>query len=218
MTTDAEDWGEHDLDRRFALGPARDEITGLAATLDHLLERIAASRRHERRFAADVAHELRTPSQRSAAGWSSPSIPRSQRGRPRDTTRDRGSGGANEREQVDTLLADRSSRDRPAGRRVDLQAIAKELEGVEVRVLTDPMPAAEGDPKIVRRALAPLLDNARRHARSSVTITLDSTLGHARITVHDDGPGLHPDLGEAAFEPGLRATASPTAALALAYR
>ncbi len=35
MTTDAEDWGEHDLDRRFALGPARDEITGLAATLDH---------------------------------------------------------------------------------------------------------------------------------------------------------------------------------------
>src|SRR5205085_1642247 len=61
MTADAEDWGAHDLDRRFGLGPARDELTALAATLDGLLARIAASRRHEQRFAAEVAHELRTP-------------------------------------------------------------------------------------------------------------------------------------------------------------
>src|SRR5204862_7700559 len=54
-------WGAHDLDRRFDLGPARDELTGLAATLDVLLARIAASRRHEQRFASEVAHELRTP-------------------------------------------------------------------------------------------------------------------------------------------------------------
>ncbi len=57
----AEDWGAHDLDRRFDLGPPRDELTGLAATLDGLLARIAASRRHEQRFASEVAHELRTP-------------------------------------------------------------------------------------------------------------------------------------------------------------
>src|SRR6185312_2617077 len=61
MTSRAEDWGAHDLDRRFDLGPPRDELTGLAATLDGLLARIAASRRHEQRFASEVAHELRTP-------------------------------------------------------------------------------------------------------------------------------------------------------------
>ena len=61
MTASAEDWGAHDLDRRFDLGPPRDELTGLAATLDHLLARIAASRRHEQRFASEMAHELRTP-------------------------------------------------------------------------------------------------------------------------------------------------------------
>ncbi|MCW2992231.1 MAG: integral rane sensor signal transduction histidine kinase, partial [Solirubrobacterales bacterium] len=61
MTAAAEDWGAHDLERRFGLGPVRDEVTGLAATLDGLLGRIAASRRHEQRFASEVAHELRTP-------------------------------------------------------------------------------------------------------------------------------------------------------------
>ena len=61
MTASAREWSAHDLDRRFDLGPARDELTSLAATLDGLLARIAASRRHEQRFAAEVAHELRTP-------------------------------------------------------------------------------------------------------------------------------------------------------------
>ncbi len=61
MTASAEDWSAHDLDRRFGLGAPRDELTALAATLDRLLGRIASSRRHEQRFASEVAHELRTP-------------------------------------------------------------------------------------------------------------------------------------------------------------
>jgi signal transduction histidine kinase len=61
MTADAEDWSAYDLDRRFGLGAPRDELTALAATLDGLLARIAASRRHEQRFAGDMAHELRRP-------------------------------------------------------------------------------------------------------------------------------------------------------------
>ena len=61
MTRQAADWSEHDLDRRFALGPARDELTQLASTLDGLLERLAASLRHEQRLSAEISHELRTP-------------------------------------------------------------------------------------------------------------------------------------------------------------
>ena len=61
MTRQAADWSEHDLDRRFALGPPHDELTELAATLDGLLDRLAASLRHERRFSAELSHELRTP-------------------------------------------------------------------------------------------------------------------------------------------------------------
>jgi signal transduction histidine kinase len=110
---------------------------------------------------------------------------------------------------VETLLAVARREIDPLDGRVDLEAIARELDGVEVRVLSDAMPAAEGDPQIIRRALAPLLDNARRHAQSSITVTLESTAGRARLTVRDDGPGLDPDLGEAAFEPGRRGGGEP---------
>ena len=61
MTADAAAWSEHDPDQRFHRGEPYDELTQLAATLDRLLERIAASLRHEQRFTAEISHELRTP-------------------------------------------------------------------------------------------------------------------------------------------------------------
>jgi signal transduction histidine kinase len=209
MTRDAEDWGEHDLDRRFALGPARDEITSLAATLDHLLERIAASRRHERHFAADVAHELRTPLAAMRGRVELALDSRAPTEDAHEALRAIEAQVTRMSATVETLLAVARREIDPLDGRVDLEAIARELDGVEVRVLSDAMPAAEGDPQIIRRALAPLLDNARRHAQSSITVTLESTAGRARLTVRDDGPGLDPDLGEAAFEPGRRGGGEP---------
>ena len=67
MTDDAAAWSDHDLDKRFDLGPPYDELTHLAATLDTMLERISASLRHEQRFTAELSHELRTPLARIAA-------------------------------------------------------------------------------------------------------------------------------------------------------
>ena len=61
MTEDAAGWSEHDVDRRFDQGEPYDELTRLAATLDALLERLAASLRHEQRLTAELSHELRTP-------------------------------------------------------------------------------------------------------------------------------------------------------------
>jgi signal transduction histidine kinase len=61
MTTEAEAWSTADLDRRFEMGDPHDEVTQLAHTLDGLLDRLAASLRRERRFSAEVSHQLRTP-------------------------------------------------------------------------------------------------------------------------------------------------------------
>src|SRR5947209_10125173 len=58
MTKQAATWSEVDTGRRFALGPAHDELTQLAATLDALLDRVATSLRHEQQFSAELSHEL----------------------------------------------------------------------------------------------------------------------------------------------------------------
>jgi signal transduction histidine kinase len=206
MTESAADWGAHDLERRFAMGPARDELTGLAATLDGLLDRIAASRRHEQRFASEVAHELRTP----LAGL---------RGRVELALGAHGPSAEAEREAalravldrteqlsgtVDDLLAMARQELDPTAGTVDLAALARELEDVHVSSPAD-LPAAEGDPDVVRRALAPLVDNARRHARERVVLALGTNGSRVSVAVRDDGPGLPPALADRVFEPGFQA-------------
>ncbi len=205
MTASAEDWGAHDLDRRFDLGHPRDELTGLAATLDHLLARIAASRRHEQRFASEMAHELRTP----LAGL---------RARAELALGARGAGAEAERDAalrtivdqsdnlnrtIEALLALARQELDPAAGAVDLAAVAAEFHDVDI-VAPPTLPRAEGEVDVVHRALAPLVDNARRHAHSRVAIELSADAGRVRAAVRDDGPGLDPQLGERAFDPGVR--------------
>jgi signal transduction histidine kinase len=205
MTAEAEDWSAHDLDRRFGLGPPRDELTGLAATLDGLLARIAASRRHEQRFASEVAHELRTP----IAGL---------RGHAELALESRGPDSCDEcREALHAVVEDAARLDRaidtlmavarreldPSSGSVDLAALISDVDDVDVAIHGEVL-SAEGEPEVVRRALAPLIDNARRHARERVTLDLSSADGRVRLAVRDDGPGLDPTLGERAFDPGVR--------------
>jgi signal transduction histidine kinase len=56
----------------------------------------------------------------------------------------------------------------------------------------------------VHRALAPLVDNARRHARSRVAIEISAVDGLVRAAVRDDGPGLDSERAEHVFAPGVR--------------
>jgi signal transduction histidine kinase len=204
MTADAEEWGAHDLDRRFTLGPARDEITGLAVTLDHLLERIAASRRHERRFAADVAHELRTPLARIRGHAELGTNGESHAALAAITDQTERMAAT-----IDTLLAHARREFDPQEGTVDLAAVIAEFEGVEL--LRDAnVPHAEGDAETVRRAIAPLIDNAWKYGRTAA-VRIELSLRHDRVqaAVRDDGPGIDPALGERVFEPGVQAVTAP---------
>ena len=170
MTARAEDWSAHDLDRRFGLGPPRDELTGLAATLDGLLSRIAASRRHEQRFASEVAHELRTP---IAALRARAELALRQPGGPdKDAALQAVVDDAARIDRaIDALLAVARRELDPTAGSVDLAALARQVDGARV-VVRGPLHPAEGDVDVVRRALAPLVENARRHARGDVVLEL----------------------------------------------
>jgi signal transduction histidine kinase len=61
MTRTASDWSAHEPDRRFGSDRRPDELGQLARTFDDLLDRVAASLRHEQRLSAELSHELRTP-------------------------------------------------------------------------------------------------------------------------------------------------------------
>ena len=217
MTASARDWGAHDLDRRFDLGPPRDELTGLAATLDGLLARISASRRHERRFAGEVAHELRTPiaALRGRAELALGALGRDAAFEHEDALRAVVAQATRLAATIDTLLAVARRELDPAAGEVDLVSLARELEGIDVVAEPPILPAAEGEPDVVRRALAPLVDNARQHARSRVWLELSTAGGWVRAAVRDDGPGLTPELAERAFDPGVRGAQAPGAGAGL---
>jgi signal transduction histidine kinase len=61
VATQAAQIEAHSLESRFRVGGLPAELHPIAARLNDLLERLSAAFERERRFSADVAHELRTP-------------------------------------------------------------------------------------------------------------------------------------------------------------
>jgi signal transduction histidine kinase len=212
MTRSAATWSAHGDARRFGATPRHDELGELAQTFDELLDRVAASLRHEQRLSAELSHELRTPLARITA--ETELLQRRER-----TADDRAEAYASiarntERmsEILETLMAAARADARLDTGRCDLRTVVTELErewpaaGVELstRVAGERVTAGV-DREVVERILAPLLDNARRHAHARVQLAAVSAGGRALVTVADDGPGVPAEALEQVFEPGARA-------------
>jgi two-component system, OmpR family, sensor kinase len=228
MTQRAADWSERDLERRFDLGPPRDELTALSATLDGLLARIAASLRHEQRFSAEMAHELRTPLSgvRGEAELAlSGELPHEVRGSLQQILR----GTERMQSVIDTLLkAAPGNAPTASGSTSAREAAALAIDGAQsagtragVRLGLAPVPGewrvgADGD--IVAQALQPLLDNAMRHARKSVSLSVSLDRREIRFVVQDDGDGPGQLDTNSLFEPGESKVGSAGLGLALARR
>ena len=218
MTADAAAWSERDLDRRFNVGEPYDEVSRLARTLDGLLDRIAASLRHERRFSAELSHELRTPlakitaeaelalrRERDPAGYREAlaAVLRSAR----QLTR-----------TVDTLVAAARQEATNGGGRSDARdAVWRAVEGcgataaeagLALEVDAPGAPVRVGvDADVVERILQPIIENACRYGRTRVDVGVARVDGHVEVSVRDDGPGVSDEERDRIFEPGVRGSA-----------
>jgi len=221
MTRQAADWSEHDLDRRFALGPPRDELTELASTLDGLLERLASSLRHEQRLSAEISHELRTPLA-SIIAQAQYAIRHGQHTGEAQATLEHILQSARQLGRtLDTLMAAARAQLDPRGASSDARAcaqaaIAATRRGAagmpDMRVLAPPEPVPVAvEPELVARILAPLVENASRHARSAVSVTIEPAGNTVRFIVQDDGPGVPKEARQAIFEPGHQGASAAVA-------
>ena len=179
---------------RLPLPPAQDEIHRLAETLNDMLARLETAGARQRAFVSDAAHELRSPlasarTQLEVAAAVDAGTPAGELAT--DVLLDVERLGR----LVDDLLLlarlDEAPR-RPA-EPVDLVALATEVVGryaaARVAVSLDPCDSdcvVRADPGAVRRVLTNLVDNAVRHARSAVRVSV----GPGLLTVTDDGPGI----------------------------
>jgi signal transduction histidine kinase len=202
-------------DRRLPVPPARDEIGRLGATLNAMLERLAAAAAKERRFVADASHELRTP---LAILKSEVDVALSKE-RPAEELR---AALASAGEEADRLT--RLAQDLLVLARADEGQLALAPERLGVRELLDGVAernrrrgeisvaapeglTVEADRERLVQALTNMLDNALRHGSGPVELSAEDGDGKVRIAVRDHGPGFPPEFAARAFERFARADA-----------
>ncbi len=216
-----------DLTKRLAPSTTRDEVGRLTTSFNAMLERLqsaqaelAAALAAQQRFVADASHELRTPLStiRTNAEFL--------RERPDAAAKDRAAAIADvvsEAERMSKLvdgllvLARADAGVAVERRPVDMRAVATEEarrfhppgrvrdELHDVQVSAQGSALVLGDADALGRVVRILLDNAFRHGRPTVAITVARRNGHIQLEVRDAGPGLPPASEERIFERFYRA-------------
>lgn len=186
---------------------ADDEIGALARTLDAMLARLRAAADRQRTFVADAAHELRSP---LAALRATVEVTASHPG----STTTAGLAAELEPEIVrmqalvdDLLLLARVGAHPLARADVDLLGLTERLVATlapdarrTVTVTVTGTGRARADDAAATRVLRNLVDNAVRHARTRVDVTVADGL----VTVDDDGAGIGPQERDVVFERFVR--------------
>lgn len=214
-----ERWGQGDLSARLPV-QGRDEVAFLAERFNAAAQRVETLMGAHKSLLANASHELRSPLARIRMGLEL-------------------LGGADDAAQRlaitrniaeldelidEILLASRLDLQHLKGpsnlgplEEVDLVGLAAE-ECARTGAVLDlpeglPTGGLQGYPRLLRRLVRNLLENARRYGLkdndpSSVTLGLQATTEQGRVgvllVVRDHGPGVPPDQRERVFEPFYR--------------
>ena len=200
--------------RRVAEPGTADEVDRLARTMNETLDRPrCGDHSPETRFVADASHELRSPLTRIRTELEVDLVtPGSREEIERSVLQD----VVSLQHLVDDLLQlARERRGRPPAsartrrpRRHRPQGgtpCRRARSGRRRRQCGGGPPQTIGDPRHLTRVVRNLLDNAERHARRTVTLSLDEDTTATRLVVVDDGAGIPSGDREHIFERFARA-------------
>ena len=199
------------LATRVEVPPTRDEIAALAETMNTMLDRLDRADVAQRAFVSDASHELRSPlATLTTAAELAQTANEPRRGRLMATimlelVRIRGLV-----ENLMTLArADAASADLATGD-VDLDDLI-DLErqrlqatgGCTVVAAVEPV-RIDGDYHRLEQAFRNVVDNAERHARSTVRLTVTRSQDTAVVWIDNDGPAIATADRERIFERFVR--------------
>ncbi|GAA4751533.1 HAMP domain-containing sensor histidine kinase [Amnibacterium soli] len=222
MTDRAAEWSRHRSSARFALGPPRDELTGLAAVLDELLDRVEEALAAERRLTAEIAHELRSPltlligeTELALMKSSTPpsEVARYERIHTAATSMARA---------ITALLDDAAAGSEGLRDTIVLEAISSVVDSLQPVVafrVSGPRERVAVRFVQLERMIAPVLQNAFAAAAERVDVEVLPSGEQVAVRIADDGPGIDPAVIDSLFDPGVTTRAGGTGlGLALARR
>jgi signal transduction histidine kinase len=200
MTSTAKHISQHNLHQRLAITGPDDEVKELADTIDGLLARLETAFDAQRRFIANVSHELRTPLtwERALAEVSladPDATPEALRGTIEELV-----VASQDQERLLEALLTLATSERGLDRRdpVDVAALTREvLRQRQAQALGDAelrVDLAEawttGNPELLKRLIANLVDNAARYNCSGGYLAVATSTGedHVRLTIANTGP------------------------------
>jgi signal transduction histidine kinase len=193
--------GEGDLSARVKV-EGRDEVARLAEAFNLAAARIEQLVGANKQLLAAASHELRTPLARVRMAVELMKE-RAEPQRKRELEQDIA--------ELDSLIEEILLASRldvistlEEKREVDLLALAAEEAARYELEVEGSGTTLEGDPRLLRRMIRNLLENARRHGVAPVTIRV----AHGEIRVCDAGPGVPEAERERVFEPFYRRAGS----------
>jgi signal transduction histidine kinase len=213
MSSRARGMSERNLHERFTLAGPDDELKELADTFDGLLGRLESAFESQRRFVANASHELRTPiTLERALVEVALSDPNPTVESLREACRRVLVATEQQERLIEALLTlARSQRGLESRSEVDLRAVTSEVVGAVapngVNVESELGEArTTGDPAMVERLVANLVENAMHHNRPHGWVSAWTGVRDGRPTVEvaNSGPVVHPGQVQELIKPFRR--------------
>jgi signal transduction histidine kinase len=219
------------LDERLPEPAGSDEISRLAKTFNHMLERLQASVKQLRAVTDAVAHDLKSPV--TAIRGTLESALATEDG---EQWRDSVAQAIEGLDRMSALLNTTLDVAEAKAGALPMKRVAVDLPAVLTQLLQLYMPAmadrrhkvsiglqsgviVEADLGLINRTLSNLLENELVHLPPGcqIDIRLRSYQGYAELVIEDNGPGFPPEIGSRVFERFVKGKHSPGNGLGLAF-